>query len=191
MSIDKQLERVSAGQKTNVIFDFDETLCTLHIDWGGWSNRMAEAIRRYDPEFRGYPSAEELNGLVHRYGQNFRQDMIEANALAEREFFSGYSRNDNALEFLRRVSNYAQVHLWTSNDRRTVEPILQELDIAGLFRHTVFNNDVTFMKPDPDGMRYINSEGLPVTEFLFYGDSAYDRGACEAAGIEFVHIGLL
>jgi FMN phosphatase YigB (HAD superfamily) len=191
MTIEAFIARIKTEQRTDIIFDFDETLCTLRIDWGSWKQRIEEAIHPYDAAFSSAFSHRALNELTARLGRPFRNHIIEVNRAAERENYHGYSRNEAALEALGKASEIARVHLWTSNCRDTLTPILRELHIDGLFSTKVYFDDVMLIKPDPEGFSRINTTTAPVERFLFVGDSDSDRGACQTLGIEYVDVGEL
>lgn len=188
MTIQNLLNEIKEKNYTDIIFDFDETLCTLHIDWAAWGEDILSFIHQYEPGFANPHNHREMNNLVKTHGGEYRKKLIEINRHLEKKYFSGYSRNVTALSFLKACSGIARVHLWTSNFNTTLDQVLEELGIDNLFRTKVFNNSVTYMKPDPDGFSYINTGDVPPGQFLFIGDSDSDRGASEALGIRFVHV---
>ncbi len=188
MTIHQILKRITHERITDIIFDFDETICTLQIDWGAWSVEMDRFIRQFEPEFHGSLSHTAINQLTRTYGPEFRRALIEKNTDLEHAHYHGYTRVDQGLALLKAVAGECNVHLWTSNNRQTVTPVMQKEGIDKLFTTTVCYNDVLYIKPDPDGFRLINTTNLPVSQFLFIGDSASDRGVCEALGIEFIDV---
>lgn len=188
MTIQEFISDVKARNISDVIFDFDETLCTLDLDWGKWADQMLEVLKKYNPEHSNAYSQTELNDATRKLGKEFRTVIVKENAKAEKANYKGYSKNELALELLKQLRKVCRVHLWTSNDLRTVGPILIELGIANYFAASVFSGDVMFLKPDPDGFEKINMMKLPPEKFLFVGDSAADRGACEAVGIQYIDV---
>ncbi|MFW5703793.1 MAG: HAD family hydrolase [Patescibacteria group bacterium] len=188
MSINDLLTEIKITPITDIIFDFDETLATLHIDWSRWGEEMASIIQRYESGPYNIFSHHALNELTRKHGLEFRREMIENNGPAEQRNCSGYTKHEPILRLLRQASEQSRVHLWTSNNRETVQPLLEELEIDNLFTRKVFYNDVTYIKPDPDGFTLINTDGITAEQFMFVGDSASDAGACSAAGIRFVHV---
>lgn len=188
MTIDLILKRIKHEDITDIIFDFDETICTLQIDWGAWSVEMNRFIRQFEPEFHASLSHTAINQLTRTYGPEFRRALIEKNTDLEHAHYHGYTVVDQGLALLMAVAGECRVHLWTSNNRQTITPVLHSEEIDSLFTTIVCYNDVLYIKPDPDGFRLINTSNLPVLQFLFIGDSASDRGACEALGIEYIDI---
>jgi phosphoglycolate phosphatase-like HAD superfamily hydrolase len=191
MTIEEILKQISTQQITDIIFDFDETICTLQIDWGAWSVEMDRFIRQFEPDFHGSLSHTAINQLTRRYGPEFRRALIEKNTDLEHTHYHGYTVVKQGLALLKAVAEECRVHLWTSNNRQTVTPVMKKEGIDSLFTSTVCYNDVLYIKPDPDGFRLIHTGDLPVSQFLFVGDSASDRGVCESLGIEFIDVALL
>lgn len=68
---------------------------------------------------------------------------------------------------------------------------MKELRIYDLFETIVANDDVMYIKPDPDGFSRINKAHHSKAEFLMIGDSDNDEGAASSAGIDFMHVSTL
>ena len=188
MDIQNHLKQIREENTTDVIFDFDETLATLHIDWGAWGRDILDFIHRYEPGFGSPHNHREMNALVRSHGLDYRNKLKEINRTLEQQYYSGYTTNHTAMRFLKEVADVARVHLWTSNFDTTLVPVLGELGIDDLFTTTIYNNTVTYIKPDPEGFSYINRDKRPVSQFIFVGDSDSDRGAAEALGMRFLHV---
>lgn len=190
MTIPHLIQDLKQKNKTDVIFDFDETICTLHIDWNNWYTEMTAFTQTYDPEFGNMFDNKVRNASVKRLGHDFWEKLVEKNIEVEGKYISGHTWNEKCVELVHEcVEAGMRVHLWTSNCRETVEPVMGEKLMGEQFTHKVFYNDVMSIKPDPEGFGKINEGGLDVGRFLFVGDSNADRGACEAAGIEYVDVG--
>lgn len=188
MTIQEILRDIQKNNITDIIFDFDETISTLHINWGRWADQIAEAVRQFEPDYQTAVSARPIDTVTRKHGADFRKHIIQANAQFEGENYNGHIVNPLALELVKECAKVCRVHLWTSNNKETVQPLLDELHISELFDKKIFFNDVMYIKPDPDGFRHININRLPVEQFLFVGDSVSDRGACEAVGMRFFDV---
>lgn len=188
MTIDAFIKDIKKNGITDIIFDFDETLATLDIDWGAWEKAMTTHIREYEPTFSTSYSQGELNALTRKSGKEFRDKVIKVNATAEKQNYKGYTVNEIAVELLKACAKVSRVHLWTSNDLRTVGPLLIEMKIDRYFATTIFSGDVMYLKPDPIGFEKINIANQQAEKFVFVGDSAADRGAAEALGMKFVDV---
>lgn len=182
------LEYLKRNKKKHVIFDLDETLVTLKINWNFWIEDMVNLFNKYGITHNNSDFAISENELIKKYGNDMRKKITEINYRHEKKYFSGYIKHTNILEILNFVYEKADLHLWTSNDKRTIMPVLQELKIDNYFKTIVTRNDVEFIKPDPSGFKIINKSSSSLYEFIFIGDSSADKGAALGAGIEFMHV---
>lgn len=175
--------------KKHIIFDFDETLCTLLIDWTNWIKEMEEVFSQCNVKLStsesGYSSyAKAQNICIKQRGD----EILEINYSNEKEYYSGYDLSPVAIPLLELAKNYAELYIWTSNDKRTVLPILKELNIDKLFKKIIYRNSATYIKPNPEGFNLINERNNPKSEYLLVGDSEADKGAAIESGIDFLNI---
>lgn len=179
------------NNKKHIIFDFDETLCTLLVDWAPWRKEMDALFALYGLTPKNEPGfnyAEIINRCVEKDGDGVRERVLEINYRIEKEHYSGYALSPLAMPLLELSKKYAKLYLWTSNDRRTVTPILEELNISKLFEKIVTRNDVKYSKPKADGFFLIHDKKSPLSQYLLIGDSRSDSGAAIDAGIDFLNI---
>lgn len=178
--------------KTHVVFDFDETIATLLVDWPLWQRKMLALLRLFDPSYdpeRDFVKADHINSFIRRFGDEARTPIVELNREMETEHCSGLEKNEACLSLVHALyeAGFSLV-VWSSNDSSTLAKHLFDLGILELFSPIVGRDDVTSIKPDPDGWRLVNPEKLPVERFVFVGDSKSDSGACAALGLDFVHV---
>jgi len=179
------------NDKKHIIFDFDKTLCTLLIDWAPWRKEMDAlfALHELTPKNEpGFNYAEIINRCVEKDGDEVRERALEINYRIEKEYYFGYDVSPLARPLLEFTKKYAKLYVWTSNDRRTVAPILEELDISKFFEKIITCNDVKYSKPKADGFFLINDKKSPLSQYLLIGDSRSDSGAAIDAGIDFLNI---
>lgn len=181
------------GGKKHIIFDLDETLLTLLIDWNNWMKEMKEIFSQCNVEltsakssYATYPEAQ--NNCIKKFGSKLRNKIVEINYKNEKKYFSGYKLSPITPSLLDLAKKYAKLYIWTSNDERTVAPILDELNINELFEKIVYRNSVVYVKPDPEGFYLINGNGNSIADYLLIGDSDADKGAAIEAGIDFLNI---
>lgn len=190
MDKNKFLKYLKENNKKQVIFDFDETLCTLLIDWDNWVREMEEIFSSYkiklNPKEIGYAAVQ--NYCIEKFGDEARNKIIDINFQNERQFYSGYNLHVDTLQLLQTSRELAQLYIWTSNDRATITPIIEELGLAKFFKRIITRNDVKYIKPSPDGFLLIYDQEHPKSEYLLIGDSRYDSQAAVNAGIDFLHI---
>ena len=106
------------------------------------------------------------NAYIEKGGEEARNKILEINYRNEKQHYTGYELLPVALPLLELVKKCATVYVWTSNDHRTIDPILVELGMDNFFTKVVARNDVTFIKPDPEGFSLIYDEKNPKTEYL-------------------------
>lgn len=181
---------LSKGKK-QVIFDFDETITTLLIDWSYWHKDVCELFTQYDKNPVKYEQKKFntlQNEYIARYGTKLKDELIDINYEVEKNYFSGHIPSSLTLSLLSLTKKIANIHMWTSNDRRTVTPIIKELGIENLFDKIISRNDVNFVKPDPYGFYLIYNNVNPKSDYLLIGDSDADKMAAQNANIDFINI---
>lgn len=176
--------------KKHIIFDFDGTICKLLIDWRPWRQEMEALAERYKTEVViaevGFQKIQ--NAYIETGGREARDNILEINYRNEKQYYTGYKFLPVALPLISLAKKYATLYIWTSNDHRIIDPILTELKIDDYFAKVFARNDVTFIKPNPEGFSLIYNEKNPKTQYLIIGDSAADEGAGQNVGIDFLNI---
>jgi phosphoglycolate phosphatase len=175
-------------EKKHIIFDFDETLCTLLIDWEPWRKDFQKLFFSYGDKAEEKGFALMQNKYIEKYGEEMREKILDINYQNEKKFYNGYAPHKEILSFLPELHDLFQLYIWTSNDKRTVMPIFSSLKIEKFFKKIITRNDVKFIKPEPDGFFLINENKYPKSEYLLIGDSESDSSAAESAGIDFINI---
>jgi HAD superfamily hydrolase (TIGR01549 family) len=178
------------NQKREVIFDFDETISTLLINWTEWDKAVGQLLQKYDPAFIpfGMIEAVQQNAFMQRFGKKLRDDLLHTTYKYEKKLVSGHRVNPIALALIEKARSVANLYIWTSNHAGTICPILQELHLDSAFKRIIARGDVTFIKPDPEGFYLLFDEITPKSAYLLVGDSKKDEEAAKCAGIDFLNI---
>ena len=178
------------NQKREVIFDFDETISTLFIDWAEWDKAVGQLLQKYDPAFipLGMIEAVQQNMFIQRFGKKFRDDLLHTTYKHERKLVSSHRVNPVALALIEKAQSVANLYIWTSNHLETIYHILQELNLNNAFKRIIARGDVMFIKPDPEGFYLLFDEANPKSAYLLIGDSKKDEEAAKSAGIGFLNI---
>lgn len=186
-------QHLLSNNKKHVIFDFDETLCTIKIDWNGWIKELSKILRTYDSSF--VPSRKDFgvvqNKFIRKFGDKVRDEVWRFSKEYELKYTTGYIEHKNWLGVIKGMPQITMMFLWSSNSQLTVEQILKKVGIFELFQKVVAREDVTFLKPDPEGFKLINNQSFSKKEYLMVGDSSADEGAASNAGIDFMHVSIL
>lgn len=181
---------LSQHPKQILIFDFDETIARIVIDWSTWNEGVAEIIDQFDPNHGYDPHNEHLsiNQAIKAFGKPLRDKLWKFNAAYETKHTQGLELNHELLDFIRSNTHY-RLMLYTSNSTQLVEKCLHELGIGEAFERTCFRDDVQFVKPDPDGFwRLLFDQAVPISDYLMIGDSSSDEGMAKAVGMDFFKV---
>jgi phosphoglycolate phosphatase-like HAD superfamily hydrolase len=183
-------EYLRKNKKRKVIFDFDETISTLLIDWTKWDKAVGQVLQKYDPAFvpPDVIEAVQQNTFMRRFGKKLRDDLLHTTYKYEKELVSGHRVNPVALALIEKPRSVANLYIWTSNHAGTIHPILQELHLDDAFKRIIARGDVTFIKPHPGGFYVLFDEVSPKFTYLLIGDSKKDEEAAKSARIDFLNI---
>lgn len=177
-------------KKKHLIFDFDETLATLKIDWKDWHSGMAKIIKKFDDTFiysKYNVNWAILLSYVQKWGGKFRDEIVAFDNQYEKEHYQGYKVNKNLVDYIR--SNYNQKnYLITNNTQNTVLPILRELKIIDRFEKIITLDDVFYPKPHNEGVLTIIDKNTPLSDYVVIGDSENDEKIAKSVGVDFIKI---
>lgn len=190
MNIQEFENYIKEKNKKHIIFDFDGTICKLLIDWNNWCREIEDVASHYSigvkPSEFGFQKSQ--NVCIEKGGKEARDKILEISYRNEKDYYSGYELLPAALPLIEIAKKYARLYVWTSNDQRTVMPILTELGIADLFGKIIARNDVNFIKPNSEGFSLIHDKNNQKSDYLLIGDSKADDGAAKDSGIDFINI---
>jgi HAD superfamily hydrolase (TIGR01549 family) len=178
--------------KQILIFDFDETIARIVIDWTLWHKGVAEIIAQFDSDHVFNPGREHIyvNDSVKKYGKPLRDALWNFNEAYETTRETGLAANEPLIAFIKNDKNYRK-QLYTSNSKRAVSRFLHELGIETLFEQKCFRNDVDFIKPDPQGFwNILYDKSVPLQNYLMIGDSSSDEGMAKAVGMDFFKVSM-
>ena len=173
------------NKKTYLIFDFDATLVTLYIDWSDFRKGLMEIALTHGINLPLGPNY--YNQAVKQGGIKLRNEFTIFSAQYEADHLKKLIPNEILLEFVRRNKEY-KLFIFSSNTKKTIYPILEELEIKDCFESIIASDDVMFRKPNPEGFSLILDSRISKKEYLMIGDSKADRLAAEAAGIDFFDV---
>ena len=183
-------EYIKTNNKTHVIFDFDATLFLLILPWVNWKEGLKKELVKVDAsiwdeyESGAFSIAELQNKYIQNHGQTIRDFMNNHCESFEMESLERYKPNTDLLNTLNEL-DHVHKYVWSSNARPVIQKVLDETGLANKFERIVTRQDVDFIKPMPDGFNLIHDQNVDKSKYLMVGDSSHDRGAAEAAGIDF------
>jgi HAD superfamily hydrolase (TIGR01549 family) len=177
---------LAKNPKKYLIFDFDETIAMIDMDWSQYHARMAEIYKKFDSK-RHHPafySYDGYNDFVREHGEEVMRLIKTANSQYEQEMGQGFIPNHKLIKFINQADGF-RMFVYSSNSRTTVERGLIELSIKDRFEQIVSRDDVSYIKPDPEGFGLIYDPNIPKEDYLMIGNSSTDREMAEAVGIDF------
>lgn len=173
--------------KTHLIFDFDETIAMLIIPWEEWFKDVAGVIAKKAPEISGKTYAQAHNEYVEKHGDKALEHIRKLNEIFETKNLKGVDVNTEIISFIKNNRQY-KYFIWSSNSRKTIKSALKKLGILDRFEKIITRSETQFIKPHPDGFKFIEEENIPRSSYLFIGDSSYDEQAAKTIGIDFYKI---
>lgn len=180
----------SLDKYKHVIFDFDETLATLQINWSGWYKGIANIIVKHEPQAELPPVIPHtlFNDYVKKYGEPIREELWQFSADFELKANKGLVPNHKALEFLDSIYRVKKAYLYSSNSRQIIHQSLINLGITDKFIKIITRDEVDFIKPDPHGFSLIYDNQTPLSQYVMIGDSSSDSGLAKNAKIDFIDV---
>jgi len=187
------VDYVQKNNKKHVIFDFDATIFLLVLPWSNWHQSIKQHL--YDMDAGIWDAFERgdirINEVQRQYIANHgaaARDFLNTHAASfEVKNLAEYHENTNMTDAIKKLNEMGvSTYLWTSNARPVIEIVLSETGFDGYFKKIITRQDVDNLKPSPDGFnRIFNADNHQKEEYLMVGDSSHDKGAAEAAGIDF------
>ena len=181
---------IKTQNKTKLIFDFDETLFYLNIDWENWDKGIRMIAQKFsiDSEIiKDTIYCDELsNIIVENFGVVAKKELDNFSCDYEKNNLSNIKINKPLIEFLKERKQ--KLFLWSSNCFKTIQPILVEHDLYSRFDKIITRNDVDFIKPSTNGFDFI-FENDGKENYLMVGNNPRTDGvAAKNAGIDYFNI---
>jgi len=191
MTVEEILQKIKNEGIEIVIFDFDNTICDLVIDWDKWDHAIGEVLRKYDSSYsnhlEGKPVNNDQNDFIEKYGKPINEELKIAIQNAELSYSTGCSPLDRIVELIKQLDN-VELWIWSSNGEETVRKYLKELQIEYKFTQFITRTNVDFIKPSNDGFQKYKRSDLSIEDYLMIGNSANDREAAKNVGLTYIDV---
>lgn len=180
--------------KTDIIFDLDETISTLLIDWSefkaGMLARLTEKYPNIGSELNLDISAIDIaNQVIEIYEREAKDLISEFAKKYEAEYYSGHQVNQLLVNFIKNNHDKYNLYLWTNNQRPVADLVLEDIGIDNYFDLTVTASDTLFYKPNIEGFGIIKKVNNSQNDsFIMIGDSRHDMLAAKNSQIEFINV---
>jgi len=184
-------EYLIKNPKKYLIFDLDETLIRLEVDWNGVYEMLFTAVKDIDPSLvsKAPESALEFYNLVNKttlkHGKKAKKKLDETIAEYEISHYVSYSPNPSLMSFIRTHKDRYSFSLWTSNAKGTIRDFLQKEQFEHYFKNIITLESVLFTKPHTYGFDIIYDPNNVRKDYLMIGDSENDKIMAQNAGIDF------
>ncbi|PIQ71427.1 hypothetical protein COV87_03470 [Candidatus Roizmanbacteria bacterium CG11_big_fil_rev_8_21_14_0_20_37_16] len=164
--------------KKYLIFDLDETLIRLEIDWSGVYKMLFTAIKNIDSSLisKVPESALEFYNLVNmttsKHGEKAKKKLDQTIAEYEMSHYLRYTPNPSLMSFIRTHKDTYSFSLWTSNAKRTIRDFLQKEQFEQFFENIITLESVLLTKPNTYGFSMIYNSNNSKRDYLMIGDRA-------------------
>lgn len=181
--------------KRFLIFDFDETLCTLHLPWEIFYRELPPKLTTLDAEFiqkKQYRRMTDLiNHMVNQHGEKAIRIIHPYCEQFEMNYLRHLSVNHELLHFIRKHVGQYTYFVWSSNMTTTIKTHLINQGVYHYFSDVITRDRVRLTKPFTDGFTHIYRPEISTrSEYLMIGDSDYDAHAAQGSGIDYLKIKL-
>lgn len=188
-------EYLKLHPKKYLIFDLDETLALLHMNWSTITQDIFDLVEAFDVSLVKESLRERFaaiyltNRAIQKHGK-IALDKIHAFVDEyERVNYSGYTPNKELIEFIKSDRNkFYLLSIWTTNTTRIVQDFLLKEELTNRFSKIITHDILTQLKPEKEGFTFIHIPNTPLSDYLLIGDSINDEGAAKNAGIDFFKI---
>src|SRR5712692_4795663 len=132
-------------------------------------------------------SGAELFDLVRREAVHLEAELLAIPVAHERRAMTEATLVPFAREAVAAMKELGfAAAVWTNNDRVVADFVLARFDLLPHLDLVVTRDDVTALKPDPDGLRVVRLRWPAAPHIVMVGDAWVDGLAAQAGGIPFI-----
>lgn len=169
-----------------VIFDFDDTLLHLNVDWKAVKADIIALAQRSGIETDHGQNLVPLGNRLSAY-HNLKDD-VDAAYLKHEMICAGqkaYVPFPQMLEIVKELkARGTLLAIASGNHTDSIKRILDDLGMLGSFDFICGRDAAPRSKPAPDQLyKIMNDAGVKPADVLFVGDSMHDERSAKAAGI--------
>lgn len=172
------------------VFDLDHTLVDSPLDLRAVGREMEAFVRERGvalPERELRWSGAELLAVVRREAAHLEAEIIAIPVAHERRAMEQATLIPFAREAVAAMKDLGfATAIWTNNDRVVADVVLARFDLLPYLDLVITRDDVTDLKPDPDGLRVVRERWPRAERIVVVGDSWVDGAAAQAGGVPFI-----
>jgi phosphoglycolate phosphatase len=167
------------GRYDVIVYDLDETLVRLDVDWDEARTDVAAQLRA-----RGFDVGDESLWTLFEQAEARGYERLIHETLAEHEREG--ARTSTRLPLADELPREVPVGVCSLNAESACRIALELHGLDGYVDSIVGRNTVGTYKPDPEPLRYaIDALAASPANALFVGDSVRDEHTAERAGVAF------
>jgi len=172
------------------VFDLDHTLVSSPLDLKAVGREMEAFVRERGialPVRELRWSGAEIFGHVRMHAPHLEVEILAIPQAHERRAMEQAVLEPHAAEALEALRQLGfATAIWTNNDRVVADFVLSRFDLLRHLDLVVTRDDVTALKPDPDGLRVVRERWPAASHIVMVGDAWVDGVAAQAGGIPFI-----
>jgi HAD superfamily hydrolase (TIGR01549 family) len=172
------------------VFDLDHTLVNSPLDLKAVGREMEAFVRERGlglPQRELRWSGPEIFAHVRTHAPHLEIEILAIPQAHERRAMEEAVLEpfaDEALAALRQLGFATAI--WTNNDRVVADFVLDRFNLLRHLDLVVTRDDVTALKPDPDGLRVVRERWPEAPHIVMVGDAWVDGAAAQSGGIPFI-----
>lgn len=185
---------LSQHPKKYLIFDLDDTLAHLNINWNTIRQGVFDIVAKHNKQLvettvnERFATIYLANRAVTLYGEKMKDEITDFWTTYEKTNYSGYTPNSELITTVKSLDSQYQKFIWTTNTESPINDFIKKEALDNQFKKIVSHHTSLHLKPEADGFAYIYIPGTPLSDYLMIGDSINDMGAAKNAGIDFFEI---
>lgn len=192
LSTQELINYIQTCDYTDIIFDCDETIMHLIIDWE-YSHTAFSGFAKnlwLEQEFAIMGINQFLEHMLLTHGTDYRKFINTILLETETNHHTETIPNTPLLKFIKDNTHNYTFHVISNNMLPTIEKQLHVFEVHDCFTQIIWRDSVTFAKPNPEGIEFILKEtGREPKKFLMVGDNVdSDGAAAKRAGIDCILI---
>jgi len=172
------------------VFDLDHTLVNSPLDLKAVGREMEAFMRERGlalPQRELRWSGAEIFGHVRVHAPHLEAEILAIPQAHERRAMEQAALEPFAAEALDALRQLGfATAIWTNNDRVVANFVLDRFNLLPYLDLVVTRDDVTALKPDPDGLRVVRERWPEAPHIVMVGDAWVDGVAAQAGGIPFI-----
>lgn len=184
------------------VFDLDGTLVSFEFDVKGTRRAIIEELSRrgFDTSTLGMTTPTQMmidtarmqveSGRVNADFDEVRAELYTILDASETESGNAakvFPGTRETLDYLK--SKNVRLAVLTNSGKGPATKILRRAGLEDCFEFVLCRDDVSMMKPRPDGLvRAISLMGMPKERIFYVGDSKYDIIAAKEAGLRVIAV---